>query len=204
MRKSRTKIYRSSSCQNISSGKAEATSYGSALIETSSCMSGSSSAASSARSRYEDRGSQKLAMVRDDRTRRNIGSTHIRRRAEAILKMLSGGCFSEVRIRQELGDSPDTSKALRMWSFSLSPCEYSMPRNLLWSVSCTLIVPALIILVDFKCTKISLVRFVSTVRFYSLSSRDHLDDWVAFAFTSNQWGLRNVIISNNFLFCSNF
>ncbi|KAJ8899037.1 hypothetical protein K2173_008866 [Erythroxylum novogranatense] len=42
------------------------------------------------------------------------GSVHIRRRAEAIMKLLSRGCFSEVEIRQVLGDSPDTSKALRM------------------------------------------------------------------------------------------
>ncbi|XP_028774460.1 uncharacterized protein LOC114731458 [Neltuma alba] len=41
-------------------------------------------------------------------------STYMRRRAEAILKLLSGGDSSEVRIRQLLGDSPDTSKALRM------------------------------------------------------------------------------------------
>nr|XP_025886244.1 uncharacterized protein LOC112941257 [Solanum lycopersicum] len=44
-----------------------------------------------------------------------IFSAHMRRRAEAILKVLSShGCASEVRIRQLLGDSPDTSKALRI------------------------------------------------------------------------------------------
>nr|GMD39796.1 uncharacterized protein LOC107845156 [Ipomoea batatas]GMD41762.1 uncharacterized protein LOC107845156 [Ipomoea batatas]GMD44696.1 uncharacterized protein LOC107845156 [Ipomoea batatas]GME08696.1 uncharacterized protein LOC107845156 [Ipomoea batatas] len=42
------------------------------------------------------------------------GSTHIRRRAEAIINILSYGTASEVRIRQLLGDSPDTSKALRL------------------------------------------------------------------------------------------
>ena len=36
--------------------------------------------------------------------------------AEAILKLLSDGCYTEVKIVQELGDSLDTSKALRMWS----------------------------------------------------------------------------------------
>ena len=41
---------------------------------------------------------------------------HMRHRAEAILKLLSGGCYTDAKIRQELGDSPDTSKALRMWS----------------------------------------------------------------------------------------
>ena len=41
-------------------------------------------------------------------------SPHMRDRAEAILNLLSGGCCTEAKIRQELGDSPDTSKALRM------------------------------------------------------------------------------------------
>lgn len=42
-------------------------------------------------------------------------SGHLWRRAEAIIGFLrSGGCASEVRIRQVLGDTPDTSKALRM------------------------------------------------------------------------------------------
>lgn len=55
-----------------------------------------------------------------------IFSAHMRRRAEAILKVLSShGCASEVRIRELLGDSPDTSKALRM-SVSLPPYIGSM------------------------------------------------------------------------------
>ncbi|VVB06041.1 unnamed protein product [Arabis nemorensis] len=41
-------------------------------------------------------------------------SSSIRRRAKAILEFLSSVSSSEVRIRQILGDSPDTSKALRM------------------------------------------------------------------------------------------
>ncbi|BBH07335.1 hypothetical protein Prudu_019244 [Prunus dulcis] len=42
-------------------------------------------------------------------------SAHMRRKAEEILKLLSGGCcFSEVKIRQTIGDTPDTSKALRI------------------------------------------------------------------------------------------
>jgi len=54
--------------------------------------------------------------------RSGVGSKHIRRRAEAIMRLLSGGgCASEVRIRQILGDSPDTSKALRMFALSLPP-----------------------------------------------------------------------------------
>ncbi|KAI4330512.1 hypothetical protein MLD38_028797 [Melastoma candidum] len=43
----------------------------------------------------------------------HIRSTHIGLRAEAILKLLSEGSAHETRIRKELGDSPDTSKALR-------------------------------------------------------------------------------------------
>ncbi|KAJ6870599.1 hypothetical protein NC652_036293 [Populus alba x Populus x berolinensis] len=36
-------------------------------------------------------------------------------RAEATWRLLSSGCFSEMRIRRLLGDSPSTSKALRKW-----------------------------------------------------------------------------------------
>ncbi|KAK9921966.1 hypothetical protein M0R45_030458 [Rubus argutus] len=43
-----------------------------------------------------------------------LGSAKLRRKAEAILNLLSQGCYSEVKIRQTLGDSPDTSKALRL------------------------------------------------------------------------------------------
>ncbi|XVE91953.1 hypothetical protein REPUB_Repub01dG0055700 [Reevesia pubescens] len=43
-------------------------------------------------------------------------STHIRHRANAILKLLSGGCFFEVNICRVLGDSPNTSKALQIYS----------------------------------------------------------------------------------------
>ncbi|XP_058095720.1 uncharacterized protein LOC131241088 isoform X2 [Magnolia sinica] len=41
-------------------------------------------------------------------------STSLRRRAEAILNFLGEGCASELRIREAIGNSPDTSKALRM------------------------------------------------------------------------------------------
>ena len=39
---------------------------------------------------------------------------HFSRQAYAILKFLSAGCYSEAEIRGNLGDNPDTSKALRM------------------------------------------------------------------------------------------
>ena len=41
---------------------------------------------------------------------------NLRHRANAILEFLSGGCYSEAEIRQVLGDTPDTSKALRLWA----------------------------------------------------------------------------------------
>ena len=71
------------------------------------------------------------------RKRRSGGSTHMRCRAEAILKLLSGGGFFEVNIRRVLGDSPDTSKALRMYSLSLLRCYVSLECliNVVFSVS---------------------------------------------------------------------
>ena len=39
---------------------------------------------------------------------------NLRRRAKAILSFLSGGCYSEAKIRQVLGNTPDTSLALRL------------------------------------------------------------------------------------------
>ncbi|KAM1748024.1 hypothetical protein ACFX12_009062 [Malus domestica] len=105
------------------SGSSKATaSFGSETTE-SSCVSTTSSAASSARSRSQHHVSRsgwssiKLAVVREDpmKRRRLTWSSHLRRKADAILKLLSGaGWLSEVKIRQTIGDSPDTSKALRM------------------------------------------------------------------------------------------
>ncbi|KDP26055.1 hypothetical protein JCGZ_21088 [Jatropha curcas] len=84
-----------------------------------SCLSSTSSAASSARSRYVSNGTTRNQMEpKPERAKVNSvcgpGSAYMRRQAEAILKLLSRGSSSEVRIRQVLGDSPDTSKALRM------------------------------------------------------------------------------------------
>ncbi|CAI9113061.1 OLC1v1013590C2 [Oldenlandia corymbosa var. corymbosa] len=56
-----------------------------------------------------------LSVLQPNRRRPVLGSTHIRIRAESILRILtSQGCASEVRLRQLLGDSPSTSKALRL------------------------------------------------------------------------------------------
>ncbi|XP_050379621.1 uncharacterized protein LOC126796953 [Argentina anserina] len=87
------------------------TSFASTSSE-SSCLSTSSTAA------YEPKAwGWKLASV-GERTRKikkkKVGSARMQRKAEAILKLLSHGCYSEVKIRQALGDSPDTSKALRL------------------------------------------------------------------------------------------
>ena len=85
-------------------------SSGSLSTEAGSCLSSSASAVSSSQSRYS------VAAPGKPRVRRtSSGPSHIERRAEAILKLLSShGCSSEIKIRHALGDSPDTSKALRM------------------------------------------------------------------------------------------
>ncbi|KAG8479776.1 hypothetical protein CXB51_029533 [Gossypium anomalum] len=82
-----------------------------ATAETTSCLSSTSSGISSVRSQPKSTTSKAEKI---QRKRRIGGSNHMRCRAEAILKLLSGGCFAEVNIRRMLGDSPDTSKALRM------------------------------------------------------------------------------------------
>ncbi|KAL8459922.1 hypothetical protein ACS0TY_031722 [Phlomoides rotata] len=71
--------------------------------ETSSCFSSSSSAQS-----YSN------ATNVADKLWKPVMPGHISCRAAAILRVLSKGTASEVRIRQLLGDSPSTSKALRM------------------------------------------------------------------------------------------
>jgi hypothetical protein len=58
--------------------------------------------------------------ARDDqeemkRIRSGFGSPYMSGRAAATWRLLSSGCFSEIRIRRVLGDSPSTSKALRKW-----------------------------------------------------------------------------------------
>ncbi|KAM7263461.1 hypothetical protein ACFE04_001144 [Oxalis oulophora] len=58
-------------------------------------------------------GKRKTVSSFPDYTSRS-STSQMKRRAESILGLLSNGCFSEVKIRKVLGDSPDTSKALRM------------------------------------------------------------------------------------------
>ncbi|XP_011078990.1 uncharacterized protein LOC105162614 [Sesamum indicum] len=71
--------------------------------EASSCLSSSSSAQSSI---SETNAANEL--------RKPVIPGHMGHRAAAILRILSNGSASEVRIRELLGDSPSTSKALRM------------------------------------------------------------------------------------------
>ncbi|KAG8367890.1 hypothetical protein BUALT_Bualt16G0119600 [Buddleja alternifolia] len=72
-------------------------------VENSSCLSSGSSVQSC---------SNETNAVHN--LRKSFISGHMGHRAAAILRILSNGSASEVRIRQLLGDSPSTSKALRM------------------------------------------------------------------------------------------
>ncbi|KAK4580569.1 hypothetical protein RGQ29_024276 [Quercus rubra] len=115
VRKSRSKIQYSSDGRKISSDKSSTVTSESVSREAS-CLSSNSSAGSKSShyggtttSKRQGPGPEEMM-----KKRKRVGSNHIRRRADAILKFLSAGCFSEVKIRQALGDSPDTSKALRM------------------------------------------------------------------------------------------
>ncbi|KAG4923704.1 hypothetical protein JHK87_049244 [Glycine soja] len=132
-RKIRTKVAWTTSCsgdRKPNVGEAEKVlSPASVSGEASSCLSSSSSGISSERSlRYAKRCRGAIVSVaginRETAAaakRRGAGSPHLHRRGEAILKLLSCcGGSSEVKIRQMLGDSPDTSKALRMYNLSVS------------------------------------------------------------------------------------
>ncbi|KAL3819797.1 hypothetical protein ACJIZ3_005702 [Penstemon smallii] len=71
--------------------------------DTSSCL-------SSASSTYSSINKTNAA----HKQKKSIISSQLRHQAEAILRVLSNGSYSELRIRQLLGDSPTTSKALRI------------------------------------------------------------------------------------------
>lgn len=132
VRKRRSKNFFISDRQKISSGKEAVNVEPSASsVSASSCVSsgGSSSLISSTGSsrnvnvmsnnmlRRGGAGNYLfLTPAAEDLKRKPVfGSAHLRRRADAILKVLSShGRASEVKIRELLGDSPSTSKALRM------------------------------------------------------------------------------------------
>lgn len=80
--------------------------------DESSCLSTGSSEVSSIQSRTKLRNQTKKKKKETSTSR----SVSIRCRAKDILEFLSSASSSEVHIRQILGDSPDTSKALRMYT----------------------------------------------------------------------------------------
>ncbi|CAN8254405.1 unnamed protein product [Cochlearia groenlandica] len=90
--------------------------------EESSCLSTGSNDVSSIESKIKNqRSKEKLRVVEEEakskRKKKESSSSRsssIRRRAKDILEFLSLASSSEVQIRLILGDSPDTSKALRM------------------------------------------------------------------------------------------
>ncbi|XP_030518361.2 uncharacterized protein LOC115731827 [Rhodamnia argentea] len=115
-RRARSKIikisddWKSNTCKTVSTSSSEFESTKAASGITSTSSEGSSA---------QNFGVQKFKKKREEAhcevlSRKRPGATHMRRRADAILNFLSEGCASEVKIRQVLGDSPDTSKALRM------------------------------------------------------------------------------------------
>ncbi|KAJ0042637.1 hypothetical protein Pint_17894 [Pistacia integerrima] len=114
LRKSRSKISRKITVAKPPPPTVKSVSSESLSTEVGSSLSSSASAVTSVRSPCVSERRQ-MMVAREKPKRKTGGSTHIQRRADAILKLLSsGGCSSETRIRRFLGDSPDTSKALRM------------------------------------------------------------------------------------------
>ncbi|XP_030453188.2 uncharacterized protein LOC115674813, partial [Syzygium oleosum] len=116
-RRARSKIIKSSddwksnmNCKTVSMSSSEFESTKAASGITSSSSEGSSAQSLGVQSFKKKREEAHCEVL----SRKRPGSTPMRRRADAILTFLSEGCASEVQIRQVLGDSPDTSKALRM------------------------------------------------------------------------------------------
>ncbi|KAG9160365.1 hypothetical protein Leryth_008763 [Lithospermum erythrorhizon] len=122
--KKRTKAYSvSSGSQIVSSCKKvddRVSPSGSGSSSAVSCLTNSSGFEFSVQStvglgKAKSSPNMKMDKVIKGDTSNKIGSGHIRRRADGILKMLATyDKASEVRIREVLGDSPDTSKALRI------------------------------------------------------------------------------------------
>ncbi|XP_074374019.1 uncharacterized protein LOC141714397 [Apium graveolens] len=104
VRKSRSKNLRISDCRKATSGKLATVSWGSETrSEASSCLSSTTSTS--------------ISSVQTCKTtvKKAVETPHLHRRADSIMNLLAHrGGISEIRIRQFLGDSPDTSKALRM------------------------------------------------------------------------------------------
>lgn len=89
--------------------------------EESSCLSTGSSEVTTTASRSKLRNQKSHERVRVEvKKKESSRSSSIRRRANDILEFLSSASASEVQIRQILGNTPDTSKALRMYALQLS------------------------------------------------------------------------------------
>ncbi|CAG7865832.1 unnamed protein product [Brassica rapa] len=89
--------------------------------EESSCLSTGSSEVTTTASRSKLRNQKSHERVRVEvKKKESSRSSSIRRRAKDILEFLSSASASEVQIRQILGNTPDTSKALRMYALQLS------------------------------------------------------------------------------------
>ncbi|KAG5583419.1 hypothetical protein H5410_054046 [Solanum commersonii] len=128
VRQRRSKSFFISDCRQMSSGKPAKATTSRTTFCRSTMVSASASASSSSCVSTDSvfsgiTSAQSLAADRVIRGKRNSQLTkelnpnappYLRRRAEAILRVLSHGSISEIKIRQLIGNSPDTSKALRM------------------------------------------------------------------------------------------
>ncbi|XP_049400085.1 uncharacterized protein LOC125864214 [Solanum stenotomum] len=126
VRQRRSKSFFISDCPQMSSGKPAKATTSRTMFCRSTMVSASASSSSCVSTDSVFSGitcAQSLAADRVIHGKRNSQLTKelnpnappcLRRRAEAILRVLSHGSISEIKIRQLIGNSPDTSKALRM------------------------------------------------------------------------------------------
>ncbi|KAK4725377.1 hypothetical protein R3W88_028156 [Solanum pinnatisectum] len=124
VRQRRSKSFFISDCRQKSSGKPANATTSRTTFCRSTMVSASASSCVSTDSVFSGiTSAQSLAADRVIRRKRNSQLTkelnpnappYLRHRAEAILRVLSHGSISEIKIRQLIGNSPDTSKALRM------------------------------------------------------------------------------------------
>lgn len=83
------------------------------ISKEESCLSTGSNEVSSTESRIKATSHEKLH-GESKKKESSHRSSSVRRKAGKILEFLDDSCSSELKIRQVLGDSADTSKALRM------------------------------------------------------------------------------------------
>ncbi|KAG5386299.1 hypothetical protein IGI04_037769 [Brassica rapa subsp. trilocularis] len=107
--------------------------------EESSCLSTGSSEVTTTASRSKLRNQKSHERVRVEvKKKESSRSSSIRRRANDILEFLSSASASEVQIRQILGNTPDTSKALRILLCVLESVDYSYRLTVLIKPSATM------------------------------------------------------------------